>query len=909
MQTDNTETIINNAIKQLNANNNREALCLFEQIDSKKPDIPNLNYGKALAFARLGQMEDAKGSLNDLLSAVPNHKRGLELLSELCSSNNFEDKHPPDNISKQVLEMMNQASEFLNASEHVKAMRAAMKATSFGVDVPGMNYLLCCCLNNVGRHEEALEAAKAELLINPEHAETKAQIEWLTKALEKPKKQKIPTKDRHWGTTLPPETLDSIQNASHNYSYKGVPMIKNPFDFAIYPLLIWHQKPRTIIEIGTKDGASALWFGDMLDNYGIDGHIYSIDIVKVTRLSHQRVTFMEGDGRALQETLSEDFIRSLPRPLLIIEDADHSYETSKHVLEYFHPYIRAGEYIVIEDGIISDLCQDQSFNSGPHKALKEFLTEYEDQYVIDDEYCDFFGYNLTWCTNGFLKKTASNVKFYSNNPVSNIAAPCAEQNNAEKCEILHKCLETDPAPYFKNSELNKYFPLNTGNTEFEEIFINIKPYTSLNKESLFALYSITQNICVNNMPGNFLEISDSGIGTAALLAVVVKLYSKQPRRLYHLKSDFSGSSAYHPDGSTQNRSYGKNDSDDHDLQYLSEKLGVLNIVKSLKGNIDSLTSEIKSKIGMISFVHFDGDDYDSKKAALNSLYDKINIDGVILISGYNSFEGCKKAISEFETYRKTIFEIMQIDDENVWFYKKDGFPLNRDISPETVYDFNKADPVCCGIESQMSINERFQLYYAVRHYIHSISSPIKFIEVGSFAGASLMTLYKAFKHITPLVQGYSVDPSNHPQLQEVIKETKGDVQHLKMPSEHAAPMLKKILSSDGSPAELIFIDGDHSYEGVKKDILDYFPLLASGGIMVFHDYLPPIDEDNCDAIFFHHAGTEPGIRKACKELMEDMYQCQNFDLPLLYPTDQTQTQSYLPVIPGVFSTIKAYRKA
>lgn len=35
--------------------------------------------------------------------------------------------------------------------------------------------------------------------------------------------------------------------------------------------------------------------------------------------------------------------------------------------------------------------------------------------------------------------------------------------------------------------------------------------------------------------------------------------------------------------------------------------------------------------------------------------------------------------------------------------------------------------------------------------------------------------------------------------------------------------------------DLIFIDGDHTYEGVKKDYENFLPLLNNGGIMFFHD--------------------------------------------------------------------------
>jgi hypothetical protein len=43
--------------------------------------------------------------------------------------------------------------------------------------------------------------------------------------------------------------------------------------------------------------------------------------------------------------------------------------------------------------------------------------------------------------------------------------------------------------------------------------------------------------------------------------------------------------------------------------------------------------------------------------------------------------------------------------------------------------------------------------------------------------------------------------------------------------------------------------------------------------------------------------------------MEDEYGCEQIEIPLLYPTDPTQTQAYLPIIPGVFSSIRVYRKS
>jgi len=36
--------------------------------------------------------------------------------------------------------------------------------------------------------------------------------------------------------------------------------------------------------------------------------------------------------------------------------------------------------------------------------------------------------------------------------------------------------------------------------------------------------------------------------------------------------------------------------------------------------------------------------------------------------------------------------------------------------------------------------------------------------------------------------------------------------------------------------DMVFIDGDHSYEGARYDIEHSLPLLRPGGILVLHDY-------------------------------------------------------------------------
>lgn len=65
---------------------------------------------------------------------------------------------------------------------------------------------------------------------------------------------------------------------------------------------------------------------------------------------------------------------------------------------------------------------------------------------------------------------------------------------------------------------------------------------------------------------------------------------------------------------------------------------------------------------------------------------------------------------------------------------------------------------------------------------------------------------------------------------------------------------------------LCYIDGDHSYQGVKTDIEVWYPKLIRGGVMAFHDYEMP----------------EYGVKTALHEF------CQGKRIIHLLPEDKTE---------------------
>lgn len=63
--------------------------------------------------------------------------------------------------------------------------------------------------------------------------------------------------------------------------------------------------------------------------------------------------------------------------------------------------------------------------------------------------------------------------------------------------------------------------------------------------------------------------------------------------------------------------------------------------------------------------------------------------------------------------------------------------------------------------------------------------------------------------------------------------------HLIRDDSHSPACVGNILGLlDNRKIDFLFIDGDHSYQGVKRDYETYAPLVRDGGIIAFHDILP-----------------------------------------------------------------------
>jgi cephalosporin hydroxylase len=211
--------------------------------------------------------------------------------------------------------------------------------------------------------------------------------------------------ERFGDMALPKSVIKNMQRGIMNWSYRGLPTWKCPFDLAIYMDVIWEVKPRSIVEFGSNRGGSALWFADQLTNFGIEGgHVWSLDYHPVADLQDPRITFGFCDVASPEEHIGLDDLRNLPKPLLVVDDASHMASHVLAVLRFVDQALVKGDYLIVEDGSLNMLGWEKQYQGGPLAALKSFLTDAGERYEIDRARCDFFGHNVTWNPEGYLKR-------------------------------------------------------------------------------------------------------------------------------------------------------------------------------------------------------------------------------------------------------------------------------------------------------------------------------------------------------------------------------------------------------------------------------------------------------------------------------------------------------------------------
>jgi cephalosporin hydroxylase len=163
--------------------------------------------------------------------------------------------------------------------------------------------------------------------------------------------------------------------------------------------------------------------------------------------------------------------------------------------------------------------------------------------------------------------------------------------------------------------------------------------------------------------------------------------------------------------------------------------------------------------------------------------------------------------------------------------------LNRDASVEELVDFVYQ---CDGIDAIQIHSELIQMLEAVKK-----RKPQTVVEVGTANGGTLLLLCCLAQNDATVASidlpggkfggGYSAWKI------PLYRDFAGKSQklHLLRGDSHSNAMFETLVSVlCGKSIDFLFIDADHTYEGVKRDFQLYSPLVSKGGLIGFHDIAP-----------------------------------------------------------------------
>lgn len=138
----------------------------------------------------------------------------------------------------------------------------------------------------------------------------------------------------------------------HGGMYRGRSMVKLAEDLVAYQDVITEARPSLILELGTWQGGSAIWFADQMTTILGSGHVVTVDVIApVMPIDDPRVTFVQTDLLDYEDIANALVGLDLTR-VMVIDDAAHTFDVTLSSLRLYSPLVSVGSYFVVEDTIV-----------------------------------------------------------------------------------------------------------------------------------------------------------------------------------------------------------------------------------------------------------------------------------------------------------------------------------------------------------------------------------------------------------------------------------------------------------------------------------------------------------------------------------------------------------------------------
>ena len=156
------------------------------------------------------------------------------------------------------------------------------------------------------------------------------------------------------------------------------------------------------------------------------------------------------------------------------------------------------------------------------------------------------------------------------------------------------------------------------------------------------------------------------------------------------------------------------------------------------------------------------------------------------------------------------------------------------------------------------------------------ANPKRILEIGGRRGGSSFLLSLAAPEAT--IVSMDIDYGRR-RLNRLQKLCKGRSIEFWQGDSHSAETAERVQEWAGSDGiDVLFIDGDHTYDGAKADFCAYLPMVKQGGIVAMHDIQPDF-RSRFNVPTLRWAGGVPELWKdikaagfCCEDLISDEWQ-------------------------------------
>ena len=381
-----------------------------------------------------------------------------------------------------------------------------------------------------------------------------------------------------------------------------------------------------------------------------------------------------------------------------------------------------------------------------------------------------------------------------------------------------------------------------------------KPYTLLSYERICNNINSVDYIYSNNIKGDIVEIGVFKGGS--IMSMIISNQILNDNRTFYLYDTFEGMTEPNElDTISSTNQHFNEVKNEHfmcecSIELVKNNINKLNydtnMIKYIKGDITKNSIFPDS----ISILRLDTDFYVSTKYELDYFYNRVTPGGIVIIDDYGYWNGARKATDEFLS-DKPYIKLIPIDDTGVYFYKP-------------------------------YITENLQIFENRNDMLKLFDKNLVMMEIGVFRGdfsEQILVNCKPKKLILidPWIgninsgneDGNNVKIYNGNELYNMILQKFSNNNIIDIIRDFSYNYIPKI---EANSVDLIYIDGDHSYEGCLKDLELSYNIIKNQGYICGHDYL--INKNKCK--YDYNFGVYDAVNHFCKKYSQKIG-CLGFD--------------------------------